>query len=136
MRSLLQGTCLISSANDIEHTVSFDFNSSTDKPPTEPTIGLAKMFSSTLMTTILTLTSLAVGAPAPAPAPASEAAATFNAPAPYDFISLTAAGKNVPAHLMDGNSIALVKRNIGGVRMSDGKDFTGHVWVSTVLGDD
>ena len=61
---------------------------------------------------------------APAPAPAAEA--SFNAPAPYDFISLAAAGKNIPSDFT--TTTGLAKRNLGGVRMSDGANFTGHVW--------
>lgn len=53
---------------------------------------------------------------APTPSP-------LNSPAPFDFISLTAAGK-----LSTPGTSQLTKRNIGGVRMSDGADFTGTVW--------
>ena len=80
------------------------------------------MFSATTaLTTLLALaTTSTLAAPAPAPA-AAVADANFQNPAPFDFISLAAAGKNVAAN-------AMVKRNIGGVRMSDGAGFTGHVW--------
>ena len=38
---------------------------------------------------------------------------TLHYPAPYNFIA---------------EDSSLEKRNIGGVRLSDGADFTGHVW--------
>lgn len=69
----------------------------------------------TLLLTLLTIITLTLSAPAPA-------AAAFRVPAPFDFISLAAAGKtaNLPTNFN--------KRNVGGVRMSDVPDFTGHVW--------
>ena len=82
-------------------------------------------FLTNLILALLALTLTTRAAPAP-----EVAAVDFNPPAPYDFISLTAAGKIAPAALTDANSNTVVKRNLGGVRMSDGKDFTGHVWVS------
>ena len=47
------------------------------------------------------------------PAPVSD----FTGPAPYNFIS-DSSSKNS----------GLEKRNLGGVRLSDGANFTGHVW--------
>lgn len=82
-----------------------------------------KLVNTLLASTLSSITTLA----SPAPAPAA-GAATFNDPAPYDFISLTAAGKIAPDSLTDGTSSDLSKRNLGGVRMSDGANFTGHVW--------
>ena len=94
----------------------------------------AKM-PSKIITTLLALPGTALSAPASAAAPGAVAAAEFDAPAPFDFISLVAAGKIVPANANFGDVAAgmKTKRNVGGVRMSDGVDFTGHVWVSLFL---
>ena len=85
----------------------------------------------TLLTPLLALTGITLAAPAPAPA-AEVTTTNFNTPAPYDFISLAAAGKmdaNLVSRGVSGPAV-ITKRNVGGVRMSDGVNFTGHVWVS------
>lgn len=43
----------------------------------------------------------------------TRAVPTFKSPGPYEFIDI---------------DTSLHKRNVGGVRLSDGKNFTGHVW--------
>jgi hypothetical protein len=56
---------------------------------------------------IATIISLAIALPAPA----------FMGPAPVNFIDKEAS-----------KDVSIEKRNLGGVRLSDGANFTGHVW--------
>ncbi len=65
-----------------------------------------------ILAPLLSLLALTAAAPTSSP--------SFGEPAPFSFIG------DSPS--IAGKASALSKRNIGGVRLADGKDFSGHVW--------